>query len=55
MNGILNFELILIIFRAKQFSYLVEDVNNPPPIEFTEQAAREDAFNAEYLNKTGIV
>jgi hypothetical protein len=40
-------------FHAKQFSYLVVDANDPPPIEFTEQAAREDAFNEAYLNKTG--
>lgn len=33
----------------------MEDVNDPPPIEFTEQAAREEAFNAAYLNKTGKV
>jgi hypothetical protein len=41
------------LFLCFQYTYVVEDPKNPPPKKFLEQAAKEEKFKEEYLNKTG--
>lgn len=36
-----------------QYTYVIEDPKDPAPIAFVQQAAREEQFHTEYLNRTG--
>ena len=42
-------------FLCFQYTYVVQNPKDPPPKKFTEQAAREEKFHTEYLNKTGKI
>ena len=39
---------------SSQGLYLAVDQNNPPPASYLEQAAEEEKFRDDYLNRTGI-
>mmetsp|Transcript_18595 Transcript_18595/g.25684 ORF Transcript_18595/g.25684 Transcript_18595/m.25684 type:complete len:532 (+) Transcript_18595:25-1620(+) len=47
-------EYARFVMNKDQVTYLVMDPERPPPNSYLVQQAKEDAFMAEYLNRTGI-